>query len=83
MAKAKQHTNYHKDDANLESSNGFSLEYVSGSGDTITRDYFDTYDEAKEMYEDLIHTYEKYGPSAMALNLTNEDTGETIDSWEW
>lgn len=77
-----EHTKNHYD-VSLQSSQGFSLEYVSGSGDTMARDYFDTYDEAKEMYEDLIKAYEHDGPTAMALNLTNEETGELIDAWEW
>lgn len=82
MLKTKHYEN-HNEKAKLESNSGFVLEYVGGSGDTIARDYFGTYEEAKEMYDDVKASYIADGPSAMALNIINEETDETIDSWEW
>lgn len=39
----------------------YTLNYTNECGDTVTRDYFDDIEKAKEFMNGLIATYEEYG----------------------
>ena len=63
--------------------NEFKLEYFNKGGHSIISEYYDSYDEAKEMFDNLVNTYETMGiENCFALELSNAETEEILDVWE-
>ena len=56
----------------------YTLEYLNDAGDIITRDYFQTDDEAKQLAMALLDTYKKEGSESVQALCITDDHGLTV-----